>query len=443
MTFNSRATTGAKSSGFNTLSVGSVMTAYSETVIMCESIVLKGDINLRYNCKNEYESGVKVGAEFYTKYAAVHEKLTLTTEFSFFSGTEAKLWLSVKDSSERIIYSEDEIKVTRGRDDKAKVTTNIDGLLRGFRRDFISIEWYQGLTNKIGTRMPTIYFFPHKPNLPWVWDTASNQNPWVTALDMLLKWGVVGESDTKRIARKITEYVYSSEKFKYDAPVFDASGKRVEGIGTGKSQLSGNGKFLCTTFIGIIPGANKKNPIVVNCSDCATVVSTFSNLLGANLYQTRFGASSFHCNKVKTIGFDAYWQYPFPKIGDLVSVSVADSTATGGSFSYHEVAVNGPGMTISEEIYDACLKVNPKPISYPDGRNEKGKNENGVLPVGMEFALYPVYDYIYNGVHYGKLTQDDEEDFKYRERLILNKKLDLSNGVFTGYGCSTGRRPME
>jgi hypothetical protein len=46
--------------------------------------------------------------------------------------------------------------------------------------------------------------------------------------------------------------------------------------------------------------------IYVNCSDCATFVSTFANVLGCNLWQSRMGFG-FDLNKLLGIGSNV-WQ---------------------------------------------------------------------------------------------------------------------------------------
>ncbi|HEX4543158.1 MAG TPA: hypothetical protein VH114_08320 [Candidatus Acidoferrum sp.] len=81
------------------------------------------------------------------------------------------------------------------------------------------------------------------------------------------------------------------------------------------------------------------NGIYVNCSDCATFVSTFANSLGCDLWQSQMGYF-FDQNAILAIG-SSVWQ-----------------TACGwGGFSYHEVAWEG-ACTVNEDVYDACLQVN-------------------------------------------------------------------------------------
>ena len=251
--------------------------------------------------------------------------------------------------------------------------------IQGFsKQDNISFTWYyydnvekNNWVQMVNTINAAVYFIPHKPNLPWMVsgnepNYDKTQNPWTDALDMLLglkgneAWGVEGKSDVNDIATQITKHVNSKElKLSYDTTVgatYLTSGKQHE-------------FFHCGDFI-VKAG---KEAQIVNCMDCATIVSTFSNLLGSDLYQIRFGSASkytdkyngisyytfnfnFQCNKIIGIGSDD-WRYPLGR----------DPNATSGSFSYHEVAFLS-GQLYTNKIYDACLKVNSNAIKenkYP------------------------------------------------------------------------------
>jgi hypothetical protein len=140
---------------------------------------------------------------------------------------------------------------------------------------------------------------------------------------------------------------------------------------------------------------------IYSCSDCATLVRTFSNILGANLIQIRFGKAYFACNKIITIGSDK-WKYPFEDFGSK-------------GFGYHEIA--STGTTHESRIYDACLKVN---------KNTLKPNAAIVaeLPADTQFALFK------DGEYSRSLTSSD--NIKYREKLIYNSVTDLNNGSITG-----------
>jgi hypothetical protein len=98
---------------------------------------------------------------------------------------------------------------------------------------------------------------------------------------------------------------------------------------------------------------------LVNCTDSANTVSTFSNLIGCDLWQSRMGWS-FRLNEVISIGYNT-WAVPF-----------------GWGFSYHEVAWKD-ACTQNDHVFDGCLKVDgdADPTSAP---------HTPLLPVNMLFG---------------------------------------------------------
>jgi hypothetical protein len=104
----------------------------------------------------------------------------------------------------------------------------------------------------------------------------------------------------------------------------------------------------------------------VNCTDCATIVSTFSNILGCNLWQSRMFSDmsyQFGLNPILAIGYKV-WQ----------------TACNGPGFGYHEVAWKG-NCTENDELFDACLQV--------DGDNDPTANDplhSALLPTNMLFG---------------------------------------------------------
>jgi hypothetical protein len=127
---------------------------YVPTELYVEKIELKGDIWLRKNVTDKINT---------SQTAAVHEKLTLTTNFYFILGDRAELWLEMRDSSDRIIYAVEGINVTRGKDGKGSKTIVIDGLKRGFRREIVTFEWHQGLIKALARGCRQSIFSPINP----------------------------------------------------------------------------------------------------------------------------------------------------------------------------------------------------------------------------------------------------------------------------------------
>ena len=166
------------------------------------------------------------------------------------------------------------------------------------------------------------------PTGPWQqapYNAANTQLPWTDVLDYACRWAD-GATSTDMAAALVTQAVYAlgPSIVTYDCP------------GGGSSHYS-LGNFDCTAFVERLRGGIG-NGVYVNCSDCATIVSTFANALGCNLWQSRMGWG-FALNELLAIG-SSVWQ-----------------TACGwGSFNYHEVAWQA-ACTANEDVYDACLQV--------------------------------------------------------------------------------------
>ena len=116
--------------------------------------------------------------------------------------------------------------------------------------------------------------------------------------------------------------------------------------GGGSSHYSWGGGFDCSAFIDRLQGGTG-NGNYVNCSDCATFVSTFANILGCDLWQSRMrdnGFVSFGLNPMLGIG-SSTWE-----------PCCHGEPGWGDAFSYHEVAWTG-ACTVTERVYDGCLQV--------------------------------------------------------------------------------------
>jgi hypothetical protein len=173
-----------------------------------------------------------------------------------------------------------------------------------------------------------IYVVLEVPKDPWRQQPHNVGNtalPWAAVLDYACHWAD-GAMSPDQAAALVTQGVNALGPgvITYDCP------------GGGSSHYSW-GNFDCTAFLDRLHGG-AGNGIYVNCSDCATIVSTFANALGCDLWQSKMGWG-FALNDLLGIG-SSVWQ-----------------TACGwGGFSYHEVAWEG-ACTAQQDVYDACLKV--------------------------------------------------------------------------------------
>ena len=195
-----------------------------------------------------------------------------------------------------------------------------------------------------------IYIVLREPTLPWVQTTGSTSLPWADALDIACAWAA-GATTTDAAATRVTAGYNGNGHVQYDT----TSGATFYAWGT----------FQLTQMISRLNGGPGLGALV-NCTDSATTVSTFSNLLGCDLWQSRM-ESGFRLNPMIAIGYNT-WAIPF-----------------SGSFSYHEVAWKG-ACTSAEQIFDGCLKVDADadPVNPP---------HTPLLPVNMVFGDCGVMNY--------------------------------------------------
>lgn len=207
-----------------------------------------------------------------------------------------------------------------------------------------------GAWQDFDTSSHRIYVLLDVPTAPWSqtpYAALNAQLPWTDVLDKACGWAF-GAFDRDTAAAKVTERIYDlgGSVITYDCP------------GGGSTNYA-SPNFDCTAFLERIGGGPGLGQYV-NCTDCATFVSTFANALGCDLWQSRMGLE-FQLNPLLAIG-SSIWE-----------------TACGwGGFRYHEVSWKD-GCTASDQIYDACLQVDAdaNPTSPP---------HVGLLPVNMVFG---------------------------------------------------------
>jgi hypothetical protein len=186
-----------------------------------------------------------------------------------------------------------------------------------------------------------------QPTAPWLEQPASPLNtqvPWADALDVACLWAD-GATTQAAAASAIAGALNSlgPSLFEYGCPI---------GALTMYASAFGVDQFDLTAFLERIDGGFG-NGRYVNCTDCATMVSTLSNLLGCDLWQSRMGVLDppFATNPIQAIGTAPY-QSP---------------CGWGLGFTYHEVAWAG-ACGVDDHVFDACVRVvDPSPGSIPIG----------------------------------------------------------------------------
>jgi hypothetical protein len=166
--------------------------------------------------------------------------------------------------------------------------------------------------------------------------------------------------------------------------------------------------FLCTAFLAFLNRQPEGKGNVVNCTDCATIVSSFANLLGCQLAAAVMASpGGFLCNKIIAIGGGSAWDYPFPP---------------SHRFSYHEVAWTG-AFSHEDRIFDACLLADNS--GDPWNWTDPSLSHTPVLPLNEIFTSQGQVPNLPIPTPFGEAG--------YRERLAQNSA--------AGIGCCLPQGP--
>lgn len=179
-----------------------------------------------------------------------------------------------------------------------------------------------------------MYVILAPPSLPWSAAFEDRERwLWPEVLDFACNWAE-GARTVDEAARMIT------------AALFDLgqADERRGGLRYHGSARYAKSWFLCNEFLDHLTG--KAPSSSVNCSDLATILSTFANALGCRLYQAQCGRSIV-ASPVRVIG------------------SPADPPTR---FGYHEIAWDGSSSE-NDRVWDACLAFSDDPpagVPFPE-----------------------------------------------------------------------------
>ncbi len=245
--------------------------------------------------------------------------------------------------------------------------------------------WVWRVTDVDGVRVSTtcersggsaghkVYVLFDTPFAPWNQTTTSpdnESNPWSEALEYSCTWAE-GQTTKTGVYTEITKSIFDHPNFQYDGPPTVPGGD-----GSSRYVDYADGRFTLTLCLSDLGGSTKRD---INCSDCGSMMTLFSNIVGGELWSSKMAETwpppynTFECNQVVVIGAGAgNWAEPF----------------LGSGFRYHEVGWTGP-CGDSDTIFDPCLQVdgNGDPATAP--RTEK-------YPTDMTFsdgAVGAPYDY--------------------------------------------------
>ena len=206
-----------------------------------------------------------------------------------------------------------------------------------------------GLWTDFATTRHRIYTTVSRPQEPWQqcpFDSSNMQLPWAAVLEYACRWAARAQNPTDA-AKRITHSLYQLGK--------DGIANYCEST----QYTDGNANvFKCAAFLYDL----KLGRFKLNCTDCATVVSTFANILGSELWQSGMGMD-------ENGGFK---HNPILRIGD--------SRWVEATFNFHVVAWE-EDCDVHNDVFDACLQV--------DGDRDPtagDSNHIGLLPTDLRFG---------------------------------------------------------
>lgn len=162
--------------------------------------------------------------------------------------------------------------------------------------------------------------------------------PWITVVDAVAGWVDRTTKDPAKVAASIVHHVYNDLGLHYDT-VSGACYYTTYGYGFGQAAFDLSAFLL------------RANGSTVNCSDCASIVSTYANMVGADLGYTII-ESDFLLNYIKAIGTPAFTNDPF-------------GTGSQGGFSYHAIT-SDPTLLVFDATLDENGTSNPGSPPFKD-----------------------------------------------------------------------------
>lgn len=282
----------------------------------------------------------------------------------------------------------------------------------GVQRQDATITWQYQIAGGTWTTMTNsahrVYVLVASPSLPWQQgpNRYNQQLPWTDVLDYACAWAAGSTTATAALAA-ITTKINSGIGLLYDTT---AGESKYTDLTTNPEQ------FLCSKFIAFLKtgGGNGR---VVNCSDTATIATSFANILGASVCASVMAdamppSAGFACNQILAIGYTT-WAPPFH-----------------GAFSYHEVAWTGSGIYY-QALFDPCLQ-------YDGGTNPWGTGPHTAqLPGNVPFTTL--------GTNPPLPIPTPFTSSSYRERLATNNAAGIGscNALGPWGQTNSGRRPAR
>lgn len=193
-----------------------------------------------------------------------------------------------------------------------------------------------------------VYLVPAMPKRPWQpEDPSSDHCSWTDLLNYACDWAA-GAMTSDQGAAQITRRVFG----------LGATLLQFDVVGNGGSHYCDRLFFDCDAFLRRLSGEFSYGPFV-NCSDCASIVSTFANAIGADLNQGMVVPK-----QGKSFDLDPHLLIGLPGWHD-------------GGFRYHEVGWKGKCQE-GDRVFDGCCAI--------DGDDDPGILR-ALIPADLAFGF--------------------------------------------------------
>lgn len=198
--------------------------------------------------------------------------------------------------------------------------------------------------------------------VPWMQepaDIANTQLPWTDVLDFACRWAR-GARTPVEAAAAITRTVFSlgNSVLSYDCTL-GATAYAFE-------------VFLLSELIELLRGGIGRGHYV-NCSDCAAIVATFANAVGADLWQSRMGGAL-----ASSLGY-----FPVKPVRVIGSFTWGQPCGWWPGWTFHEVAWSDECVA-DDPVFDGSLQLD----LYPPYRIP-------TMPTDLSFSFARQWEWLY------------------------------------------------
>ncbi|MCC2669095.1 MAG: LamG domain protein jellyroll fold domain protein [Armatimonadetes bacterium] len=215
----------------------------------------------------------------------------------------------------------------------------------------------------LGVSRLTVYTLLSTPGPPWVDTAGFAELPWTTVLDHACRWARCART-VEAAADRISRHLFRLGRIPFP---LEGQGGALLRYGSTDNFSNGDlfdseaeklhpGAFFCDLFLLRLRGTQDQYRLL-NCSDCATIVSTFTNILGGRLEQLRIDRPDTNSDETPP-PLRLFTTHQVQMLGDPVD------TWRPMEFEFHEVAVlevdGGPPL-----VWDACLAFEARGAAFP------------------------------------------------------------------------------